>query len=138
MPDKGKAPFIKIVGDLHSPRDVKVINPTPDKLNKTHRVNQKEEASKGLVDKSMSEIWSCVFCHKPTHHLGLGDLFGPYFVSVQGAGTQEREVWFHEACLDKISKHLPPRVVSRKHFHPGQKGSEKLVLVNDKPTFRHP
>ena len=25
--------------------------------------------------------WICVFCHQGSHHSGLGDLFGPYFVS---------------------------------------------------------
>ena len=28
---------------------------------------------------------SCVFCKRPSHFQGLGDLFGPYFVSSEGA-----------------------------------------------------
>jgi len=31
--------------------------------------------------KNPDESWSCVFCKKPSHYKGLGDLFGPYFVS---------------------------------------------------------
>ncbi len=29
--------------------------------------------------------WVCVFCRRPSHFSGLGDLFGPYFVSSEGS-----------------------------------------------------
>jgi hypothetical protein len=31
--------------------------------------------------KNADESWTCVFCKRPSHYKGLGDLFGPYFVS---------------------------------------------------------
>ena len=31
--------------------------------------------------KQVDPTWVCVFCHQGSHHAGLGDLFGPYFVS---------------------------------------------------------
>ena len=31
--------------------------------------------------KKLDPTWICVFCHQGSHHSGLGDLFGPYFVS---------------------------------------------------------
>ena len=31
--------------------------------------------------KKPDESWVCVFCKKGSHHCGMGDLFGPYFVS---------------------------------------------------------
>ena len=31
--------------------------------------------------KKTDPTWICVFCHQGSHHAGLGDLFGPYFVS---------------------------------------------------------
>jgi len=26
--------------------------------------------------------WVCIFCKEPSHHKGLGDLFGPYFITI--------------------------------------------------------
>ena len=31
--------------------------------------------------KKLDPTWICVFCHQGSHHSGLGDLFGPYFVT---------------------------------------------------------
>jgi hypothetical protein len=31
--------------------------------------------------KKPDESWACVFCKRPSHFQGLGDLFGPYFAS---------------------------------------------------------
>ena len=31
--------------------------------------------------KTLDPTWICVFCNQGSHQSGLGDLFGPYFVS---------------------------------------------------------
>ena len=36
--------------------------------------------SKQYDYRTVDPTWICVFCHKPSHYQGLGDLFGPYFI----------------------------------------------------------
>lgn len=96
--EKHRGPFVRIEGDLNSPVWSRVINSTSDPLTRS------EEASAPKADLEMKiraagfgthsttlsskydakkpdESWLCVFCKKPSHYKGLGDLFGPYFAS---------------------------------------------------------
>ena len=96
--EKHRGPFVRIEGDTNSPIWSRVINSTSDPLSRT------EESSAPKADLEMKvraagfgthsttlsskydpkkpdESWLCVFCKKPSHYKGLGDLFGPYFAS---------------------------------------------------------
>ena len=96
--EKYRGPFIRVKGKLTSPHFVNVINSASDALDD-------KDKKKGMSDfdqrlrvisfgpscnstlsskydpKVIDESWKCVFCHKGSHTEGLGDLYGPYFVS---------------------------------------------------------
>jgi hypothetical protein len=91
--DRFKGPFVRIEGDMASPRWANIVNHATDPLDKREpepdldqiaRVtgfgyNLTTLSAKYEVRK-VDESWICVFCRKASHYNGLGDLFGPYFI----------------------------------------------------------
>ena len=100
--DKFKGPFVRVEGNLDSPRFTNIVNSPLDPL------NAQERSQRGLPDfdqrvrvtgfgpaqitstlssrydpKKTDESWVCVFCNQGSHAGGLGDLFGPYLVGAQ-------------------------------------------------------
>ena len=50
--------------------------------------------------KKVDPTWICIFCHQGSHHDGLGDLFGPYFVSSSVIDIPVRNTTPTGACCD--------------------------------------
>ena len=94
--EKFKGPFVHIQGDIENPRCSNVINPRiskKDNLDSISRVTSfghidpkvfgipLTTISSEYDDHNIDESWICMFCRKSSHYCGLGDLFGPYFVT---------------------------------------------------------
>ena len=92
--EKFKGPFVHIQGDIENTRWTNVINfandsldPRNDKadLDSITRITNFGIPSTSLSSKydvrNVDESWICMFCRKSSHYGGLGDLFGPYFVT---------------------------------------------------------
>lgn len=102
--ERFKGPFVRVAGTLDNPTFVNVVNGPMDALN---AAEQKRKAASAELDirvraasafggagnhqtstlsnlydsKIPDESWVCIFCSRGSHHEGLGDLFGPYFIS---------------------------------------------------------
>lgn len=93
--DKFKGPFARVQGELNDIRWTNIINNATDILN-PHDIPKNSELeqlskvtgfgynlttlSSKYDPRNTDEAWICVFCRKPSHFNGLGDLFGPYFI----------------------------------------------------------
>ena len=94
--EKFKGPFVHIEGDIENPRWSNVINFANDSLDPR---NDSKHADLDTISRvtgfgfplttlsskydvrNVDESWICMFCRKSSHYHGLGDLFGPYFVT---------------------------------------------------------
>ncbi|KAF8793636.1 uncharacterized protein CG5098-like isoform X1 [Argiope bruennichi] len=91
-------PYVHIVGSKDKPTSIKVINVAQkeeEKLNKiqskrnfsstVNRIKKKQVGHLSTLSPTYDafnrdKTWLCVFCHKGSHHGGLGDLYGPYYI----------------------------------------------------------
>ena len=95
--DKYKGPFARVQGNLEDVRWSNIINNANDSLDPNQENCEKQENLDQIVKltgfgynlttlsnkydpRNVDESWICVFCRKPSHYGGLGDLFGPYFI----------------------------------------------------------
>ncbi len=90
-------PIVHVVGDIESPKWSGVINSPVegkrqgvDDRDLHRRVSSGELGPTSTLDpaydaKRPDTSWLCVFCKRPSHFNGMGDLFGPYFVTSDGA-----------------------------------------------------
>ena len=92
-------PYVHVEGDAASPTFSNVVNSSLDAplssvvaRSSLDDHNMQARAARGQFGptstlaasydaKRPDETWVCVFCKRSSHHNGLGDLFGPYFVS---------------------------------------------------------
>nr|CBH09246.1 HM00008 [Heliconius melpomene] len=122
---RSRGPYIQIVGPRDSPVSVSVVNAsanateedkrTADEWRNGLRARGLHASTLGLrYDASTPDAsWLCAFCERGPHHVGLGDLFGPYRIDVNcedfrnldeasklrfASSSGGAEVWFHEAC----------------------------------------
>jgi len=60
--------------------------------------------------------WHCVFCKKPSHYKGMGDLFGPYFVpkDIVPAGVSSNKVKSKEELATKFLVDTPSKKKKKK------------------------
>ena len=94
--EKFKGPFVHIEGDIENPRWSNVINFANDSLDPRNDSKHADLDSISRVTgfgyplttlsskydvRTVDETWICMFCRKSSHYCGLGDLFGPYFVT---------------------------------------------------------
>ena len=92
-----KGPFARVEGEISNVRWTNIINNTTDALDPQQEIDQPEfdldqvtkvtgfgytltTLNKNYNPRLTDESWICVFCRKPGHFNGLGDLFGPYFI----------------------------------------------------------
>lgn len=92
-----KGPFARVEGEISNVRWTNIINNTTDALDPQQERDQPEfdldqvtkvtgfgytltTLNKNYNPRLTDESWICVFCRKPGHFSGLGDLFGPYFI----------------------------------------------------------
>ena len=92
-----KGPFARVEGEISNVRWTNIINNTTDALDPEQERDQPEfdldqvtkvtgfgytltTLNKNYNPRLTDESWICVFCRKPGHFNGLGDLFGPYFI----------------------------------------------------------
>jgi len=95
--NKFKGPFARVQGDLSNVRWTNIINNPTDSLDPQQEKDQPKydleqvakvtgfgytltTLNKNYNPRATDESWICVFCLKPGHYGGLGDLFGPYFI----------------------------------------------------------
>jgi len=104
--ERFKGPFVHIEGSFRSPNFVNVINSSNDTLGpKTTRqrgicdqelrpkltnFGHSSALSKQYDSRNIDQTWVCVFCNKTSHFRGLGDLFGPYWVSSDKVKTPQK------------------------------------------------
>ncbi len=93
-------PFVHVEGKAKSPKWNNIINSSLDPLRPKEgspskkngfddRERQRRVSEFGVTStidpaydaRRADQSWACIFCKRPTHFRGLGDLFGPYFVS---------------------------------------------------------
>lgn len=65
-----------------------------------HRGHHTSTLSSRYDPKKVDPTWICIFCHQGSHHDGLGDLFGPYFVSSSVIDIPVRNTTPTGACCD--------------------------------------
>jgi hypothetical protein len=92
-----KGPFARVEGEISNVRWTNIINNTTDALDPQQEKDQPRfdldqvtkvtgfgytltTLNKNYNPRLTDESWICVFCRKPGHFSGLGDLFGPYFI----------------------------------------------------------
>ncbi|GFU33592.1 uncharacterized protein CG5098 [Nephila pilipes] len=91
-------PYVHIVGSKENPTSIKVINVAQKEEEKLNKIQSKRNFSSTIsrIKKkpvghlstlsptydafNRDKTWLCVFCHKGSHHGGLGDLYGPYYI----------------------------------------------------------
>lgn len=91
-------PYVHIIGSKENPSSVSVVNVAQkedDKLAKTLTKRNFSSAVSRIKNKTVGHLstlsptydaynrdktWVCVFCQKGSHHGGLGDLYGPYYI----------------------------------------------------------
>ena len=92
-----KGPFARVEGEISNVRWTNIINNTTDALDPQQERDQPRfdldqvtkvasfgytltTLNKNYNPRLTDESWICVFCRKPGHFSGQGDLFGPYFI----------------------------------------------------------
>ena len=100
---KFDGPFVRVQGDINKPDWSGFVNSSIDPISPVASGKGKYGGKPGINDrdhikraesfgptstlsseydsKKFDESWLCVYCKKPSHYHGLGDLFGPYFIS---------------------------------------------------------
>ncbi|GIY41734.1 uncharacterized protein CG5098 [Caerostris darwini] len=91
-------PYVHIVGSKENPTSIKVINVAQKEEEKVNKIQTKRNFSSTVSRIKKKQVghlstlsptydafnrdktWLCVFCHKGSHHGGLGDLYGPYYI----------------------------------------------------------
>ncbi|GFW52790.1 uncharacterized protein CG5098 [Trichonephila clavipes] len=91
-------PYVHIIGSKENPTSIKVINVAQKEEEKLNKIQSKRNFSSTIsrIKKkpvghlstlsptydafNRDKTWLCVFCHKGSHHGGLGDLYGPYYI----------------------------------------------------------
>lgn len=91
-------PYIHITGNKDNPSAISVVNVAQkedEKLSKTQTKRNVSTAVSRIKNKTVGHLstlsptydaynrdktWVCIFCQKGSHHGGLGDLYGPYYI----------------------------------------------------------
>jgi hypothetical protein len=102
-----KGPFIHIDGDWNSPNYISIVNNLNDTMKKqipvdrgairteeviprTDLIKHTSTTSRKYDYKNQDRSWVCVFCSQTSHYHGLGDLFGPYYISAGNLKTPQK------------------------------------------------
>lgn len=91
-------PYIHIIGSKENPSAIAIVNVAQkeeEKLNKTQTKRSVSTAVSRIKNRTVGHLstlsptydafnrdktWVCIFCQKGSHHGGLGDLYGPYYI----------------------------------------------------------
>ncbi|XP_035226726.1 uncharacterized protein CG5098-like [Stegodyphus dumicola] len=92
-------PYVHITGSKENPSSISVINVAQKEEEKVNskipakrsfstaisRIKKKQVGHLSTLSPTYDafnrdKTWLCVFCHKGSHHGGLGDLYGPYYI----------------------------------------------------------
>lgn len=95
-------PYVHITGSKESPLSITVVNVAPrgeeekdqknqkpkrdytnatNSIQRKHRVGHSSTLSPSYDAFNRDKTWVCAFCLKGSHHQGLGDLYGPYYIT---------------------------------------------------------
>jgi len=67
--------------------------------------------------------WICVFCQQPPHHRGMGDLFGPYHVSVD---NKQNSASSPTQSQSKIKSPPPKKLTGKRKSSEVEKAQESV------------
>jgi len=173
--EKLKGPFVRVAGNVESPQFTNVINSPSDALTAA------EASKRGAPDfearvrvtgfgptaatsstlsskydpRTVDETWVCVFCQKGSHFAGMGDLYGPYYVSPDvfkcgpssggsgGGGSRPNSPPFTPVKSSSSSQDLAMKFIlgggdrSSKRKRARQKSSEKTSSDNRVEVWFH-
>ncbi|XP_015914614.1 uncharacterized protein CG5098 isoform X2 [Parasteatoda tepidariorum] len=105
---KGKVfngPYVHITGSKDNPSSISVVNVAQKEEEKISKISTKRNfacTANRIKKKPVGHLstlsptydafnrdktWLCIFCHKGSHHGGLGDLYGPYYIKDKNYGS---------------------------------------------------
>ncbi|XP_054706870.1 uncharacterized protein CG5098-like [Uloborus diversus] len=92
-------PYVHIIGSKENPSSISVVNVAQKEEEKVNKIPLKRNFNTSTVSRikkkpvghlstlsptydafNRDKTWLCIFCHKGSHHEGLGDLYGPYYI----------------------------------------------------------